>query len=130
VHLDLVAALVCWLRCDCGTDDGIVLADSRAARPGSRPPAIQGYIPDLFVPRSRDAGAIIGEAKTPRDLHLPHSQEQISAFLVWCSRHPGSLLVVAVPWYMTRAARLELRLLQARANAQWAHALVPDGFPG
>jgi hypothetical protein len=130
IHGHLVAAIVSWIQETCRPAPGIVLVDSGSIEGGSRPPALGGYIPDVYVSKPSDTGFLVGEAKTARDLERPHSQAQFMAFLTWCACHDGSLLVVAVPWYMTRAARNLIAHLQRRTHTDGVNVAVLDRIAG
>jgi hypothetical protein len=129
-HAILVTAIVSWVHETCCQAPGIVRVDSADTAIGTRPPAIISYVPDVYISNAGGYDVIVGEAKTARDLERPHSQAQFAAFLSWCGRHSDSLLVVAVPWYMTRAARNLIRHLQQRTNTQRVRTIVLDRLGG
>jgi len=129
-HARLVQAIVSWIAQTPEYCRGIVLVDSEGSMAGARPPAVNNYVPDVYVSGSGKGAIMIGEAKTARDLERPHSQAQLVAFLTWCAHNDDSLLVVAVPWYMTRAARNMLKYLQRRTGADGVSTTVLDGLAG
>ena len=129
-HGQLVASIVSWVQETCGVAPGIVLVDSGVTLAGSRPPAIDGYVPDVYVSRPGCAGFVVGEAKTARDLERPHSQAQLMAFLAWCACYEGSVLAVAVPWHMTRAARNMVSFLQRKTQTDSVKIVILDQIAG
>jgi len=129
-HARLVDAIVSWVRETCDQDPGVVLIDSGNVVAGTRPPAIGSYIPDVYVSRANGYAVIVGEAKTARDLERPHSQAQLAAYLGWCARHENSLLLVAVPWYVTRAARNMIGYLQRTTQTHRVQTIVLDQIAG
>lgn len=96
----------------------VVYIDSRQYSHISRPPLVNGYIPDLYVSRPDDSGVIIGEAKTANDLENEHTHSQFIAYLSWCAAREGSLLVVAVPWYMSRFAKSMVHNIEKRLRVR------------
>jgi hypothetical protein len=105
-HIKLVSALVTWISTQYFSGDkGRLLIDSPEYTALSKPKRIDGYVPDIFALKLLGGGIVIGEAKTARDLDNKHTRYQIEAFMKYCAIRPGSVLVIAVPWYLTRYAR-------------------------
>ncbi len=107
-----------------------MLVDSSFSQLYGKPPAIGGYYPDVYLAPSRENPLIIGEAKTAKDLEKAHSMDQIASFLKYCSFHTDSLLILGVPWNMTRCARSLLCYLQLNNNAEKVATLVLDKLEG
>jgi len=63
-----------------------------------RPPAIGGYVPDIYCTDTHASLVAVGEAKTSRDLHTARSLEQISAFYRHITITKGGYLAIGVPW--------------------------------
>lgn len=104
-----------------------ILMDSRQYSRALRPPMLNGHVPDLYVTKPDGAGAIVGEAKTARDLENNHTYAQLTAFLRWCSSQGQSLLVVAVPWHVSRLANSMVTSIKKRHRLH-ADAIVLDGL--
>jgi len=94
-----------------------MLIDHPNSNKKERPPIIEGFIPDVYIPNAPGNVFIIGEAKTAKDLEKKHSIAQISGFLRRCSQTNDSILVLAVPWHMTRLGKNMLRYLKRRIGA-------------
>ena len=88
---------------------------------GERPPNISGHIPDVFVTDVPTTMTLIGEAKTPQDLHTDRSLRQMESFLDYLSIEPSGIFVLAVPLVAVANARNILFNLSqpfAAANTQ------------
>jgi len=130
-HIQLVEELVHWIaRTYLNGDKGYLLIDHPESDVFSKPPKINGYVPDAFTSSAPHNRTIIGEAKTTRDVERPHSEEQIKAFLRYCSVHENAVFVFAVPWLMTRYAKILLKRLQKETNTSMVTAIVLEGLPG
>lgn len=93
-----------------GGDPGLLLFDSPGQSAENKPPQINGYVPDVFVPRvANNTNYIIGEAKTARDLETRHSLAQITALLGQCNEEPNSIFILAVPWDKVPSAKSLLK---------------------
>lgn len=114
-HIALVNHLVHWV--DSNTDwskKAALLVSIPGAPAASQPPGVGSFIPDVFLKSEQAGFALIGEAKTVRDLEREHSRSQFVAYLQYLSTYPSSLLLVAVPWTCAAQARSLLQLLQRR----------------
>lgn len=126
-HQELVASIVGWIRRQyAAIDAGHILVDRPDAGVQGRPLPLGGHVPDVFVPSVGSQGAIVGEAKTGRDVESPRTAEQLRAFLTWLCCSPGSVLVVAVPWNIVPSARCVVRLLRSRCGADGVDVVVLD----
>jgi hypothetical protein len=129
-HIQLVEAMVYWIA---GTylngDKGYLLIDHPDAAVCSKPPKINGYVPDVFTASAPHSRKIVGEAKTIRDIERPHSVEQIKAFLRYCSIHEDAVFVFAAPWSMSRYAKALLKRLQQQTRSQMVKIMVIEGLP-
>jgi hypothetical protein len=72
----------------------------------------------------------MGEAKTSNDIETRHTDAQFAAFLRWCSAHPGSILVIAVRWDLTRLARAVLTRVREREGITNVTSIVLDELSG
>ena len=124
-HSNLVAILHSYVadRFCQGTADR-VLSDSVSRDSLSRPPSIDGYIPDTYVVLNELGSVVIGEAKSLRDLENSHTESQITAFLRRCSFANGSAFILAVPWPVERFARSLMTNLQFREGLSHVESLV------
>jgi len=112
-HTKLVKALVTWICINhLNGDPGYILADLPENPPSKKPPVINNFIPDVFVPDSSGTAFIIGEAKTARDVENRHTKSQLEAFLHRCSLANNSILIMAVPWDLVRCAKSFLQKLK------------------
>ncbi len=117
-HIKLVQELSSWITVKLlNGDSGLMLIDHPTSNKKARPPIIEGFIPDVYIPNAPGNLFIIGEAKTAKDLENNHSIAQITVFLRRCSQTSDSILVLAVPWYMARLGRNMLRYLKDRIGA-------------
>ena len=131
VHRSLVERMAAWVAAEVlGGDGSVALIDSSALGRAGRPPAINGYVPDLYAEDRAPTPMVVGEAKTARDLETERSERQIGAFLEYCSVHGNALLVLAVPWHCTRSARSMLCALKGRLAAEVVATRVLDMLPG
>ena len=104
-HSNLVAILHSYVSdrfCEGKRDR--VLSDSVSSEPGTRPPSIEGYVPDVYVMLNDLGRVVIGEAKSMGDLENSHTEAQVTAFLKRCGMAEGSTFILAVPWPVERLA--------------------------
>jgi hypothetical protein len=128
-HTNLVGSLVTWIATSYFAGDaGGILVDSPAAK--DRPPKIGGFVPDAFAEAAPRKLMIVGEAKTWRDLESRHTRDQLGAFLRWCQFNGGGVLVLAVPWPITRLAAALVRSLQQRHGCELVRTVVLDKLSG
>ena len=129
-HRKLVEIMIEYVRSTyLAGDTSIVLIDS-AASPGSgRPPVIGGFRPDLFARDSRTSSVILGEAKSVQDFENVHTLAQLTEFLIYCDRSPGSTFVLAVPWMIQRSAESLIRVLKARHGMSRVKTIVLEQLP-
>ena len=129
-HIQLVEKLVHWIAAAyLNGDKGYLLIDHPESAVCSKPPRINGYVPDVFTASAPNGRTIIGEAKTTHDVERPHSIEQIKAFLRYCSNHENAVFVLAAPWSMSRYAKALLKHLQQHTNASMVTVIVIEGLP-
>ena len=101
-HLALVAALAKYLLRIVAVDHAPILVDRPGLAQGSKPPLIDGFVPDLFFgPNS----PVIGEAKTLRDLETQRSYDQIGAFMRYVATNRDARFFLAVPLVAKNYAR-------------------------
>ena len=118
-HSDLVATLHNYIADRfCGGRGERVLTDSVGKESSTRPPPIEGYVPDAYVMLNHQGRVVIGEAKSMRDLENSHTEAQVTAFLRRCGMAEGSAFILAVPWPIERLARALL-----------TNFLVREGLP-
>jgi hypothetical protein len=130
-HIHLVEELVYWIsRTYLSGDKGYLLIDHPESAACSKPPRINGYVPDVFTASAPHRQTIIGEAKTTHDVERPHSVEQIKAFLRYCLSHENAVFVFAVPWPMSRYAKTLLKRLQQQTDASMVKIIVIEGLSG
>lgn len=130
-HMVLVERMADWVAAELlGGNAAPILLDSGFGWHTSRPPAIEGYVPDLYVDDKMLRLLVIGEAKTPRDLESGRSEAQIRAFLEYCAMQSDSLFVLAVPWHSVRFAQSLLGMWKRRAGIQSVHTKVLEMLPG
>lgn len=126
-HAKLVSSLVQWIAATYfAGDTGAILVDSPTSN--GKPPVVGGFVPDAFV----DAGKImvIGEAKTWQDVESRHTRDQLCAFLQWCRLDEQAVLVMAVPWPVTRLAAMILRSLQRKHGCESVRTVILDKLGG
>ena len=101
-----------------------VFTDSAINGPSTRPPSIEGYVPDAYIMLNEQGRLVIGEAKSMEDLENAHTEAQITAFLRRCAMAQGSALILAVPWPIERLARALLTNFRARWELFHVEAVV------
>jgi len=130
-HMKLVRSLVTWVaHAYFGGDAGHILVDSAESSLSGRPPLLGGFVPDLYAKRLRLSSIVVGEAKTARDLENRHTRAQLIAFLEHCAEFPDSVLVLAVPWHMTRFAKALMCLLQRQQRLEGVRTIVIEQLAG
>jgi len=130
-HALLRGAIVRWLEEQFGQSEAAAaLIDDPDSFPSCFPPSIEGFTPDVFFRQTIRGISIIGEAKTSRDLETKHSREQFAGYFKYLSSHPGSILVVAVPWHTANQAKSLLWYIQKRCNARDVSIVVLEKLPG
>lgn len=128
-HASLVSALVQWIATTyLAGDTGGILTDSSTSN--GKPPAIGGFVPDAFVELAAQEIMIIGEAKSWRDLESRHTRDQLGAFLQWCRLNQRGVLVLAVPWPVTRLANTIVRALQRKHDCGSVRTIILDKLGG
>lgn len=128
LHVTLVKELGNWVTLNCQASElAIMLLDLPETRQGSNPPAIRGFIPDLYIKSDR---LIIGEAKTAGDLDRPHTRDQLTEYIKHLNQKPGSLLLIAVPWYCVPRAKTMVRNILTKLEADKVSAVFLDKLPG
>lgn len=130
-HMKLVRSLVAWVsQMYFEGDSGRILVDSAEGVAAGRPPMLGGYVPDVYAKRFAPRSAVVGEAKTARDLENLHTRAQLVAFLKHCAEFPDSVLVFAVPWHMTRYAKSLMRVLVRQQGLGGVKTMVLEQLEG
>ena len=101
-----------------------VFTDSVSSESRTRPPSIEGYVPDAYVMLNEQGKVVIGEAKSLRDLENSHTEAQVTAFLRICGMAEGSAFMLAVPWPVERLARALLTNLRVREGLPHVETVV------
>lgn len=124
-HSDLVAILHRYIADRfCGGRGERVFTDSINTESSTRPPPIEGYVPDAYVILNERGRVVIGEAKSMRDLENSHTEAQVTAFLRRCGTAEGSALILAVPWPIERLARALLTKFLVREELTHVETVV------
>jgi hypothetical protein len=130
-HIFLVKSMSTWIVTNfLANDEGYILIDLPSSPVIHKPPTVNGFIPDLFVPRTQSGTTIVGEAKTSSDLERRHSFEQISAFMVFCETHMPSLFVLAVPWHSVPQGRSLIRHIIGKEGLVSIQVQILENLPG
>ena len=130
-HIALVREMANWVAAHhFAGDAGAILLDDPESPASSKPPALCGYVPDLYAPLLDTDAIVVGEAKTARDVESHHTYEQLRAFLGACASRRGSVVVVAVPWHMARCAANMVRILKSRTGLAQVSTVVLDQLEG
>ena len=108
----------------CGGRGECVFTDSASSESHTRPPSIEGYVPDAYVMLNEQGRVVIGEAKSMRDLENSHTEAQVTAFLRRCGMAEGSAFIVAVPWPIERLARALLTNFRVREGLPHVETVV------
>jgi hypothetical protein len=106
-HMKLVRTIREWIEINYRSEKSLfVWSDLPESQNFSKPLSIEGFIPDIYAKTiSSQSRIIIGEAKTSRDLDRPHTEQQLIAYLKYCSLQEYSYFILAVPWDYVRYAR-------------------------
>lgn len=126
-HMRLVKQMADWISAEyLDGDSGALLVDDPSSTGGNKPPPLSGFVPDVYARvTSRDA-VVVGEAKTATDLERAHTRNQLTAFLKECSTSENGVLVVAVPWYISRLVKSLVRSLQRRNGLEAVATVILD----
>jgi hypothetical protein len=120
-HTKLVDSIKKWLlEYKQSSSNLCVFCDSPSRSSQDKPPAIEGFIPDIYAIIPNGELVIVGEAKTWSDIESRHSIAQFGAFLRYCSTRKNTMLVIAVPWDMVNCVKSLVRFLQKSTNTQAA----------
>jgi len=98
--------------------------DLPSCEESSIPLRIEGFIPDVYAKILSNSKEIIGEAKTARDLDSRHTEEQLCAFLRYCSNNDNTFFILAVPWDFTRNAKSLIEYLKIKCHARSANTII------
>ena len=124
-HSNLVAILHSYIATRfCGGRGERVFTDSVSSESHSRPPLIEGYVPDAYVMLNEQGRVVIGEAKSMNDLENSHTDSQFAAFLRRCGLAEGSVFILAVPWPVERLARALLTTFCVREGFSRVETVV------
>lgn len=130
-HMALANRMREWVVTDLfDGDSGGVRFDAPSSSRQGKPPFICGYVPDLYGETVHPPRLVIGEAKIAQDVENGHTVAQLTAFLMFCAARPHSVMVLAVPWHLTRYARQMVRQLAAKCHAENVRCVVMDGLEG
>lgn len=130
-HIRLVEALAGWISGEfLKGDTGCLFVDSPSSPAECKPPNINGFIPDVYIPYDFAKVLVIGEAKTSGDLETSHTQKQIEVFLTKCAYYEGSTFVLAVPWDMVRLAVATVNEVKALVGAVRVRTVVLEKLAG
>lgn len=128
-HMRMVAALKQWIEDNCEDSEKLFIwTDSPQNTLPKQLIRIEGFVPDVYANSSRHKKAIIGEAKTARDLDTRHTEAQLLSFLKYCSFNKGASLILAVPWDLVRYARSLIKDLKRRCQAEKVKTIVLEDF--
>ena len=108
----------------CGGRGERVFTDSLSSKSPTRPPPIEGYVPDAYVMLNEQGRVVIGEAKSMRDLENSHTEAQVMAFLRRCGMAEGAAFILAVPWPIERLARALLTNFRVREGLPHVETVV------
>lgn len=128
-HLRLVRLILAFIEKEFAGVEALTLFDD-TAEPirRERPPRINGHVPDVYAVDVPPTMAIIGEAKTQRDLETDRSRKQIGCFLDHLVAQRNGVFVLAVPLEAAMTARgLVGALLRERPSASTRFVLL-DGM--
>jgi hypothetical protein len=129
-HKRLVNELKQWITNNYkDNEDFFIWTDSPQNGISKAPIRIEGFVPDVYAKSLSLPRQIIGEAKTARDLDTKHTENQLTAFLRYCSRNEGSFFVLAVPWDHVRYARSLIKYWKTLHKAENVEALVLEKLP-
>jgi hypothetical protein len=101
VHRSLVAALMDDMTRHAWDSRPFLYADSNGL---ALPPLIGRARPDVYANFALQDRAVVGEAKTSRDLESFHTAGQFEAYFAHLATTAGGELWVAVPWLSAGAA--------------------------
>lgn len=128
-HSHLVNSIISWINSTQGDEIYIIFSDTYTQNTRNIPPAINGYIPDIYAVSAKNNRFIVGEAKTYSDIETRHSCEQYKAFLNYCANQPNSFFVLAVPWTMINAAKGLIKYLKRSTGTQKAKVIFLEDLP-
>lgn len=124
-HSNLVALLHTYIaERFCESKGERVYTDSVSSKSRTRPPPIEGYVPDAYVLLNEQGKVVIGEAKSMGDLENSRTDAQVTAFLRRCDMAEGSAFILAVPWPLERLARAMLTYFQSREKLPHIETVV------
>lgn len=127
--MNLVSSILKWFEDKENFEGLLVFTDLPSSLGDSKPPAIEGYYPDVWAKEVRGGFVAIGEAKTARDIENRHSTEQFGAFLRYCNGLESAILVVAVPWMMVNCAKAHIRRIQKNTDTQAVNVVFLGMLP-
>lgn len=116
-HENLVLAILNWLQIQRQAAGEIsISADCVSCGHLPNPPALNGFIPDVYAVGIVQTITIIGEAKTPRDLETPRSRAQFESFIMHLANLRMSQLVIATPWVSVNSAKAIIRSIKKKQS--------------
>ncbi|BCH13694.1 hypothetical protein [Mesorhizobium sp. L-2-11] len=128
-HARLVRAILDFIDSDFrALTDIAIRDDSNAPVRDERPPAVGGFVPDVYATDVPTTVTLIGEAKTKRDLEAIHSQEQITAFLEYLKVTAGGVFILSVPLTAGATARRIVTETTQRLGGAPTRLVVLDGL--
>ena len=127
-HIRLVGRILTHIEREYRPSYSLAVFHDLAAPIGAeKPPAIEGFRPDVYALDAPSSITIIGEAKTESDLETDHSQRQLFAFLSFLASQNHGVLLLAVPWSASAAARNLIASLCRSLNRGAPAVTVLDG---
>lgn len=131
VHAELICALERWIEATPSIHGKAVsLVANSLATKHSQPPNVLGSVPDVFLHCAHESFALIGEAKTPRDLETQRSKAQFLNYLEFLKGYDRGILLVAVPWFATNQAKGLMRVMRRKVHAENVQIVVIEKLPG
>lgn len=127
-HIQLVNAMIDWVTNNRSINErALMLVDLPDSPAHSKPSAIQGYIPDLYI---AGTNRIVGEAKTRYDIETKHSREQYIAYISHLKMYENSTFLVAVPWFCVPQIKSIITKTQKDLGAFNVNTIFLEKLPG
>lgn len=115
LHGELVARIVRSLE---GEGRKLFLFVDGKSGKGSIPPILEDVRPDVFARDNVSKVAIIGEAKTTKDIDNPHTESQLITYFSFLAHEGTGRLMLSVPWKGLDEMYYLAKRTQRIANAQ------------
>ncbi len=104
-HRQLVQQIRAWVEYHHPNLAQLIVDDADSYLGRERPPDIDGFRPDAYVPGRNQRVTIVGEAKTAMDLDTQHTREQIAAYVRFLTTSWSGIIVLSTEWRAIRTAR-------------------------